>query len=297
MVLPAAAGRWPERLRPPLLHNFTFHNFTILEHGICGLSVVPVRAEPTDKAEIVTQLIFGECYTLLLTQGQWMQVRTAADQYVGWMDVKQHLPVTAEYFAAWQAQDHPRTLDVVQMVSDDTMRVPVQLGSRLPFFDGMTLRLGERPLFYNGAATNPLNGHGPAGPTETRARLLQKMASVYLKTPYLWGGKSLFGIDCSGLMQQLYGFIGVQLPRDARQQIDHGRPVHFVAQTQLGDLAFFDNADGNIVHVGMLLEDQQIIHASGEVRIDPLDHNGIYNRDRQKYTHKLRLIKRLLPED
>jgi hypothetical protein len=267
-----------------------------LEHGICALSVVPVRADPTDKAEIVTQLIFGDCYSILQVQNQWQQVRTAADQYVGWMDAKQHTPVTADYLAAWQAQDHPRTLDVVQMVSDPTTRIPVQLGSRLPFFDGMTLRLGERQLFYNGAATNPQNGHGPHGPVDARLRLLQKMALVYMKAPYLWGGKSLFGIDCSGLMQQLYGLIGVQLPRDARQQINLGQTVHFVAQTQPGDLAFFDNADGNIVHVGLLLEDQQIVHASGEVRIDPLDHNGIFNRSRQKYTHKLRLIKRLLVE-
>ncbi|GAB3236140.1 C40 family peptidase [Hymenobacter seoulensis] len=274
-----------------------FHYFTTLEHGVCALSAVPVRAEPTDKAEIVTQLIFGECYSILLTQGNWYQVRLAADQYVGWIDVKQHLSVSVEYLHAWQAQDHPRTLDVVQMVSDHGSRIPVTLGARLPFFDGMTLRLGERQFFYNGAATNPQNGHGPHGPVDQRLRLVVKMAHTFLKSPYLWGGKTLFGIDCSGLMQQLYGLVGVQLPRDAHQQINLGQPVHFVAQTRPGDLAFFDNADGRIVHVGLLLEDQQILHASGEVRIDPLDHNGIFRRDLQKYSHKLRLIKRILPED
>nr|WP_262908764.1 C40 family peptidase [Hymenobacter translucens] len=255
------------------------------------MSAVPVRAEPSDRAELVTQLIFGECYSILLTQGAWHQIRIAADQYVGWIDFKQHLPVSAEYFQAWGAEDHPRSLDVVQMVSDATVRIPVVLGSRLPFFDGMTLRLGERNLFYNGAATNlSYNQNG------RRAAQLLKMGQHFLKAPYVWGGKSVFGIDCSGLMQQLYGLVGIQLPRDARQQIDHGQPVHFVSQTQPGDLAFFDNAEGNIVHVGMLLDDQQILHASGEVRIDPLDHNGIYRRDLQKYSHKLRLIKRLLPE-
>ncbi|OON69723.1 C40 family peptidase [Hymenobacter sp. CRA2] len=267
-----------------------------MEHGICALSVVPVRAEPSDKAEIVTQLIFGDCYSVLLAQGNWQQIRTAADNYVGWMDLKQHQPVSAEYLAAWSAQDHPRSLDVVQVVSSSAARIPVTLGARLPFFDGMTLRLGEDSYFYNGAATNPLNGHGLHGPTDKRTALLLKAGQLFLKAPYLWGGRTLFGVDCSGLMQQLYGLIGVQLPRDARQQIDHGRIVHFVSQTQAGDLAFFDNAEGNIVHVGMVLDDQQILHASGEVRIDPLDHNGIYNRQRQKYTHKLRLIKRLLPE-
>ncbi|WP_240935789.1 C40 family peptidase [Hymenobacter sp. HDW8] len=263
-----------------------------MEYGICPLSVVPVRAEPNDRAEIVTQLIFGECYTIVLVQGNWCQVRIAADQYVGWMDVKQHLPVTSTYFAEWGAHAHPRSLDVVQMVSDSDTRQPISLGARLPFFDGMTLRLGERQLFYNGAATNPTSNGDPG----RKAALLQKMGQAFLKAPYLWGGKTLFGVDCSGLMQQLYGLVDIQLPRDARQQIDHGRTVHFVSQTQPGDLAFFDNAEGSIVHVGMLLEEQQILHASGEVRIDPLDHNGIYNRQRQKYSHKLRLIKRLLPD-
>jgi hypothetical protein len=250
---------------------------------------VPVRAEPSDKAEIVTQLVFGDCYSIVLTQGNWMQVRIAADQYVGWADLKQHTPVTPEYLAAWQAHEHPRSLDVVQVVSNATTRIPVTLGARLPFFDGMTLRLGDKTYFYNGAATNPLNSA-----PDKRLALLLRAGQLFLKSPYLWGGRTLFGVDCSGLMQQLYGLIGVQLPRDAFQQIDHGQVVHFVSQTKPGDLAFFDNAEGRIVHVGMLLDDQQILHASGEVRIDPLDHNGIYNRQRQKYTHKLRLIKRLL---
>ncbi|AIZ64459.1 hypothetical protein PK28_13670 [Hymenobacter sp. DG25B] len=267
-----------------------------MEYGICALSAVPVRAEPTDKAELVTELMFGECYTILQTQGQWHQIRIAADQYVGWLDFKQHTPVTSEYFTAWQQQDHPRSLDVVQIVSESKSRIPVTLGCRLPFFDGMTLRLGQHQYFYNGAATNPQNGHGPQGPQDQRLRLLIKIAQLYLKAPYVWGGKSIFGLDCSGLVQQLYGLIGVPLPRDARQQIDHGQTVHFVAQSRPGDLAFFDNADGNIVHVGLILDDQTILHAHGEVRIDPLDHNGIFNRDRQKYSHKLRLIKRLLAD-
>ncbi|UYZ59314.1 C40 family peptidase [Hymenobacter latericus] len=266
-----------------------------MEHGICALSVVPVRAEPADKAEIVTQLIFGDCYSIVQAQGNWVQVRTTADDYLGWMDVKQHTRVSAEYLAAWSAQDHPRSLDVVQMVSNATTRIPITLGARLPFFDGMTLRLGSETYFYNGAATNPLNGHGPLGPADKRTALLLKAGQLFLKAPYLWGGRTLFGVDCSGLMQQLFGLIGVQLPRDARQQIDLGEVVHFVTQTRPGDLAFFDNADGRIIHVGMLLDDQQILHASGEVRVDVLDHNGIFNQQRQKYTHKLRLIKRVLP--
>ncbi len=258
--------------------------------GICALSAVPVRAEASDKTELVTELLFGECYQVLLAQGNWVQVQLAADHYVGWIDVKQHTPVTPEYYAAWCAQDHPRALDVVQAVSDAKTKIPLTLGCRLPFFDGLTVRVGERKYFYNGTATNP----GAAPDAARQLTLLRKTALMYLKAPYVWGGKSIFGLDCSGMTQQLFGLIGLQLPRDARQQIDLGQTVHFVAQARPGDLAFFDNAEGRIVHVGLVLDEGQIIHSHGEVRIDSLDHNGIYNSDLQRYTHKLRLIKRLL---
>lgn len=262
-----------------------------MNHGICALSAVPVRAEASDKAELVTELLFGECYTVLLTQGNWLHIEAAADKYLGWIDYKQHRPVSPGYFNAWCAQDHPRALDVVQVVSDAVMRQPITLGCRLPFFDGMTLKIGDdATLFYNGTATNPTQ---PCLP-ERQLNLLRKMGQQYLRAPYVWGGKSIFGLDCSGLTQQLFGLVGIQLPRDARQQIALGEPVDFVTQAQPGDLAFFDNADGAIVHVGLVQEDGFILHAHGEVRLDPLDHHGIFNRDRQKYSHKLRLIKRLL---
>lgn len=261
-----------------------------MNHGICALSAVPVRAEASDKAELITELLFGDCYTVLLRQGNWLRVESAADKYQGWIDYKQHTAVSVGYFQAWQAQDHPRALDLVQVVSDADTRQPITVGCRLPFFDGMTLKIGDKCLFYNGTATNPAQ---PAT-AERQLVLLRKLGQLYLRAPYVWGGKSVFGLDCSGLTQQLFGLLGVQLPRDAYQQIALGEVVDFVTQAQPGDLAFFENAEGRIVHVGVVLDEGQILHAHGEVRIDPLDHNGIFNRDRQQYSHKLRLIKRVL---
>ncbi|HSI91779.1 MAG TPA: C40 family peptidase, partial [Adhaeribacter sp.] len=118
---------------------------------------------------------------------------------------------------------------------------------------------------------------------------------AFLRAPYVWGGKSVFGIDCSGFVQQVMGVCGVQMPRDAWQQVAIGEEVHFATLAQPGDLAYFENAEGRIIHVGILLENQQIIHAHGEVRIDYLDHYGIYNQQRKRYSHRLRLIKRVLP--
>jgi cell wall-associated NlpC family hydrolase len=261
-----------------------------LNHGICALSAAPVRAEASDKAELVTELLFGDCYTVLATQGNWLRVEGAADHYQGWIDYKQHQPVSPAYFEDWREQEHPRSLDLVQVVSDAATRQPITLGCRLPFFDGMTLKVGDKCLFYNGTATNPAQSATP----ERQLALLRKMGQLYLRAPYVWGGKSVFGLDCSGLTQQLFGLLGVQLPRDAYQQIALGQPVDFITQARLGDLAFFENAEGRIVHVGVVFDEGHILHAHGEVRLDPLDHHGIFNRDRQKYSHKLRLIKRVL---
>ncbi|MBC7449368.1 MAG: C40 family peptidase [Hymenobacteraceae bacterium] len=258
-----------------------------MKPGICPLSIAPLRAEPSDKAEQVTQLVFGECYFVVDEQPKWLRVRIAADGYEGWLDAKQHQPVPDEWFAEYvAAQPHPRTLDVVGVVSDDHTRLPVQLGSVLPFFDGMTLRLGpNRRLFYNGLATN-LRQPVPDG-------LLLRVANLYRGAPYQWGGKSVFGLDCSGFTQQVFGLLGQQLPRDAAQQVAVGEEVHFADQARAGDLAFFDSADGRIVHVGLVVAEGQILHASGEVRLDTLDHHGIFHAGRGEYSHRLRIIKRV----
>lgn len=256
-----------------------------MDYGICSLSNAPIRSEPSDKAELVTQLFFGECYQVLVKEEKWLQIQIAGDHYTGWLDAKQHLTVSEQYVNEWKTVQHPRSLDIVQTVTSATTCIPVLMGSILPFFDGINIRLGTEKYLYNGRASNPTKEYKP--------NFVKKIAQTYLKAPYVWGGKSPFGIDCSGFVQQVMGICGIQMPRDAWQQVALGEEVHFVSQTQPGDLAFFDNADGRIIHVGIMLENQQIIHAHGEVRIDQLDHHGIYNMERKRYSHKLRLIKRM----
>ncbi|MEJ8755684.1 C40 family peptidase [Pontibacter sp. H259] len=256
-----------------------------MDYGISMLSLVPMRAEPSNRAELVTQVLFGECYEIISRQEKWLQIQLASDGYKGWIDANQHTTVLKEYYQEWKSAQHPRSMDLVQVISNADERIPVGIGCYLPFFDGMNVRIGDKTYLYNGRATNP--------EAETTIAQLVKVAHNFMKAPYLWGGKSVFGIDCSGFAQQVYGICGVQLPRDAYQQVTSGEEVHFVNQTQPGDLAFFDNDEGRIIHVGLVLEDQKIMHASGEVRIDTLDHNGIYNAERKRYSHKLRIIKRI----
>ena len=121
-----------------------------------------------------------------------------------------------------------------------------------------------------------------------------EVANSYLSTPYLWGGKSPFGIDCSGFTQIVYKINGIPIPRDASEQVNLGDSRNFIDEAQAGDLAFFDNEEGHVIHVGIVLEGRKIIHASGEVRIDKLDHQGIFNIDKKIYTHKLRVIQNII---
>jgi len=110
----------------------------------------------------------------------------------------------------------------------------------------------------------------------------------------LWGGRSPFGIDCSGFTQMVYKLCGMPLKRDAWMQAEQGQDIHLLDETQPGDLAFFDNEEGRIIHVGILTTKNRIIHASGKVRLDSIDHQGIFNSETKRYTHNLRLLKRLI---
>jgi hypothetical protein len=260
--------------------------------GLCQLSIVPVRAEASDKSELVTQLLFGECYEVIQSEEKWLKVRLGYDQYEGWIDTKQHNEVEEKYFSEWTSTPHARSLSKIANVHlGGTEELPVLLGSTLPFMGqpGPPLGADFEPMVFEGTATQ-------AGTTAT-GRDAVRMAMRFLKAPYLWGGRTLFGIDCSGLTQQVFALCGYQLPRDAWQQIAHGEEVHFTHFAQPGDVAFFQNAEGKIVHVGILLSPEQILHAHGEVRIDRFDHQGIYLEDYKRYSHQLRLIKRLLPAE
>jgi Cell wall-associated hydrolases (invasion-associated proteins) len=149
--------------------------------------------------------------------------------------------------------------------------------------------LGEQTYQFSGPVVTP-------GQQRIGTEWVVKMARRYLHAPYMWGGRSPFGIDCSGLTQMVFKTAGIRLHRDAFQQVNQGRTVDFMEECQAGDLAFFDNGRGHINHVGIILPECHIIHSSGQVRIDKLDHFGIFNRELNRYTHQLRIVKRLLPD-
>lgn len=258
-----------------------------MSFGICHLSVVPVRAEPSDKSEMVSQLLFGEIFEVAGQKEKWVRVIGNWDKYEGWIDHKQWQALSAKVYKKLAADQPAVSLDLVRSATRDNTHIPIIIGSTLPQFDGLNFKLNKEKYIYNGQAISQKD-------IKEAHEVIKKCALKYLNAPYLWGGRTPFGIDCSGYTQVVYKIIGVPLPRDAYQQAEHGRLLNFIHEVQTGDLVFFDNEEGNITHTGIILNPGEIIHASGKVRIDTIDHYGIYNKEDQKYTHKLRLIRRLL---
>lgn len=258
-------------------------------YGICNQSIVPCRKEPAHRSEMVTQLLFGEHFTVLEETEEWSRIVTAYDEYVCWVSNRQFIFIKPTTFEQLQKTRQPLSSEPVQLLQhkDSSSFFPVVQGSTLPFLRGRSFSLENQLYEFTGEHILPDPGK------LTRARLVNA-AKPYLNAPYLWGGRTLFGIDCSGFMQMVFRLNGFKLARDAWQQAEAGEPLSFVEESQPGDLAFFDNDEGRIIHVGLIIENQQIIHAAGKVRIDKLDHYGIFNGDTKKYSHHLRVIKRLV---
>ncbi len=257
-------------------------------YGICNLSIVPCRKEPSDKSEMVTQLLFGEHFEVLEEKKSWVLIRIAYDNYECWIDKKQFLPV--KDIKGISDETTALTTEIVQLAEDENKGIiPILLGSSLPKFKNKSFHLGKQEYSFDGEIKFPFNKSTKVSPLGGD---LEGVAKWYLNTPYLWGGRSPFGIDCSGFTQMVFKLNGIKLKRDAWQQAEQGKALSFLEEAQTGDLAFFDNEDGKIVHVGIILEGGKIIHASGKVRIDKLDHQGIFNGEMKKYTHRLRVAKK-----
>lgn len=257
-----------------------------MKYGICPISIAALRAEPQDSAEMISQVIFGEHFKVLDQKAKWSRIRLAHDRYEGWICNKQYEEITAEDYRRLDGQLPTFCYDALSRVDDFRHQAPVNLfqGCVLPDFSFGKFSLGEQ--------TYPFTGNFVQG-KQSKARL-KPTALQYLNTPYLWGGRTLWGIDCSGFAQMVYRLNGINLPRDSKDQANLGEPLSFVEEAEAGDLAFFDNGNGDIVHVGIILDNYRIIHASGHVRIDSLDQTGIYNRQKGRYTHPLRVIKKII---
>nr|WP_315189982.1 C40 family peptidase [uncultured Flavobacterium sp.] len=251
--------------------------------GICNLAIIPLRFEPSDKSEIVSQVLFGEHFEILEKFNQWSRIKMQYDDYEGWVDSKQYQLISEANYKQLSQDAIILNADLIEYITGpNNLLLPIPLAASLSF------------LNYSDINTASFDFEGTKISGVKSKSAIINSAFMYLNAPYLWGGKTPFGIDCSGFTQMVYKLNGYKLLRDASQQAKQGEALSFIEESEPGDLAFFDNEEGNIIHVGIIMKNNYIIHASGKVRIDRLDHLGIYNGDINKHTHKLRVIKKII---
>jgi len=252
-----------------------------MEYGICNLAIIPLRAEANHRSEQVSQVLFGETFEITDWKDDWVKIITTADNYAGWIGRLQFIMLGHLAYKRFKQTPPPLTYRPVtqawKISNNSVLYLPI--GSSLAFLEGTTCHIGDERFEII----------GEIGETENIAATV----TSFLNTPYLWGGRTHFGIDCSGLTQAAFKLQGINLLRDASQQAEQGYAINSLHETKLGDLAFFENTEGKIVHVGIILNNEKIIHASGKVKIDTIDEKGIYSEDLKRYTHKLNAIRRV----
>jgi len=261
-----------------------------MRYGISNLSIIPVRTDPVETSEMCTQILFGEHYSMIDENKKWCKIKLFFDGCEGWIDQKMVNEITEKTFLQLSQQQMIVTTNPFNIVQPEKGygNFLIVAGSTLPFYKpaGNTFMIGTDSFTIQGERILPVK--------KNVRNILIENALKYFNSPYLWGGRSPFGVDCSGLSQVLYKMIGLYLPRDASQQALIGENITFVEEALPGDLAFFDNEDGKIVHVGIIWEKNKIIHSSGKVRIDNIDHFGIFNIDTGRYSHQMRLMRRII---
>jgi hypothetical protein len=253
--------------------------------GIVKLAVVPMRFEPFEQSEMVSQLLFGEVVEITQTTGNWFYACNRSDNYCAWVDRKMIQLVNDVDLI--DSDPHILSQPITKFSAKNTnFNLYLPAGSHLHHFCENKITINGIDFFEDATIINEFKNNSHEN--------LVDLACLFLNAPYLWGGKTIMGIDCSGFVQLLFSIFKFQLSRDASQQVEHGSVIDFLNEAKVGDLAFFENDDAKIIHVGILMNSEKIIHASGCVRIDNIDNYGILNSETGVYSHKLRVIKRLI---
>lgn len=258
------------------------------KHGVCSISIITLHSHPVYDSEIVSQMLFGEtCEILEKKNKYWHKVKTTVCKTIGWVSTNQLTYTNVNMFDKLNKKPS-LSLEVCHQIFNEEKSIHIVMGSSLPLYDGLSCIMPQSKFVYNGQA---LHEEG----MEISRELFVKLARRFLYSPEMANGRSPFGIDNVSFVHQVFRLFNLDLTRDIHLQIQQGEWVDFAQLAQIGDIAFFEDSMGNINHVGIVMGPKEIIHVYGYVRIDKFDHHGIYNKDLKKYTHKLRVIKRIIP--
>ncbi len=261
-----------------------------MKYAIVLTPLVPVRNEASERSEMVTQLVFGDLMTIVSTEGDWVEVLNSFDNYRGWVSGKMLTALSKdEYEELKSSKPALVRLPLVDIKEKkQNMPIRVSIGASLPGYNYETeqMRVADRVFTIRTMSVYKTE--------KTFIKDILRTASYFINTPYLWGGKSIMGVDCSGFVQIVYRVHNIDLPRDASQQISYGKVIDKFEDIRPGDLAFFHNEKGSVVHVGIVYTPKQIIHSSGNVHIDKLTPDGIWSEELDKYTHTGLVFKRLV---
>lgn len=254
-------------------------------------SVLPVRTEASEAAELNTELLFGETVEVLEEQSRWVKIRACNDGSEGWADRKMLISLNDnEYNQVLDAYKSP----LVRVSVPVAFALSIGNGQTMPLAAGTALPAYKDGSFEILGAKFNIDPQAVSPAFDIKEDIFLNVSRLFLNCPYLWGGKTMFGFDCSGFTQVLFSLFGISLPRNASQQVLTGETVDFLSEAQLGDLAFFDHGEGGTIsHVGILLDDKRILHCSGRVKVERIDPNGIISQETGQYTHNLRTIKRV----
>lgn len=249
-----------------------------MQYAVCSLGIVPLRSEPSDTSEMVSQVLYGELFKILEERAHWSRIRMAFDRCEAWISNTQYQKISEEEYTRCESEVAVLSADLVEFITGKNKDLmPVPMGSLL----------NAVAILHHDHTGNTTQGQ------KDKSKLIET-AFLYLNAPFLWGGRTPFGIDSGGFTQMVYKLNGYKLFRTAAEQARQGESLSFIEESEPGDLAFFDDKEGNITHVGIIMEDNYIIHAEGRVRLDRIDHSGIYNADLRRHTHQLRVIKKII---
>ena len=239
-----------------------------MEYGVVSINIVPVRKKNNAKSEMINQLFFGEIISIIEVKDNWSLIRSNLDDYKGWIRNLHFQKIQKkDYNLLSKKQNEFATNEMV--LTNDDIEITIPTGSLIS---------SAKFLKYNYKTTNA-------------SKSLQETIKSFLNSPYLWGGKTKFGTDCSGLVQSIFKTINIILPRDACDQYKSGKEIN--SDFKLGDIAFFGESSKKITHVGILIDNTKIVHAYGVVRVDKFTSEGIYNNEEKRITHILQKVKRV----